>query len=87
VWRKDLEDKIKSLGFAPLGSDPRVFLNKSSTSFTAIDTHVDDRTGICSSKEETSRLKARIQKFYKRKEKDSSKLFKVLGILVTRDTH
>ena len=32
-------------------------------------------------------LKAGIQKFYKIKEKDTSKPFKVLGILVTRDTH
>jgi len=38
-------------------------------------------------REEESRLKAGIQKFYKRKEKDTSKPFKVLGILVTRDPH
>jgi len=65
VWHEDLKDKLKSLGFAPLGSDTRVFLNKSSTGFTAIDTHVDDGTGIWSSEEEESRLKARIQTFYK----------------------
>ena len=32
-------------------------------------------------------LKAGIQKFYKIKEKDTTKPFKVLGILVTRNTH
>ena len=53
----------------------------------AIDMYIDDGTGICSSKGEESSLKARIQKFYKIKEKDTSKPFKVLGILVTRDTH
>ena len=47
---------------------------------------MDGRTGICLSEEEL-RLKARIQKFYKTKEKDTSKLFKVLDILVMRDTH
>src|SRR5882672_1691496 len=87
VWREDLEAKLKSLGFIPLGSDTGVFLNKSSTGFTAIDTHVDDGMGISSSEEEESKLKARIQKFYKIKEKDTSKPFKVLGILVTRDTY
>ena len=54
---------------------------------TAIDTHVDDGTGICSSEEEELELKAGIQKFYKIKEKDTTKPFKVLGILVTRDAH
>ena len=87
MWCEDLEDKLKSLGFEPLGSDTGVFLNKSPTGFTAIDTHVDDRTRICSSEEEESRLKAGIQKFYKIKVKDTSKPFKVLGILVMRDTH
>jgi len=38
-------------------------------------------TGICSSEEEESRLKAGIQKFYYIKEKDTSKPFKVLSIL------
>ena len=57
------------------------------TGFMAIDTHVDDGMGICSSEGEESRLKHGIQKFYKIKEKDTSKPFKVLGILVTRDTH
>ena len=52
-----------------------------------VDTHMDDGMGICSSEEEESKLKARIQKFYKIKEKDTSKPFKVLGILVTRNTH
>ena len=60
VWCEDLEDKLKSLGFAPLGSDTGVFLNKSPTGFTAIDTHVDNETRIFLSKEE-SRLKAGIQ--------------------------
>jgi len=54
-----------------------VFLNTSERGFTAIDTHVNDGTGICSSEEEESRLKAGIQKFYKIKEKDTSKPFKV----------
>jgi len=49
--------------------------------------HVNNGTGICSSEEEEFNLKAGIQKFYKIKEKDTSKPFKVLGILVTRDTH
>jgi len=52
----------------------------------AIDVHVDDATGICLSEEELD-LKASIQKFYKIKEKDTTKPFKVLGILFTRDTH
>ena len=86
VWRKDLEAKLKGLGFTPLGSDTGVFLCKSSIGITAIDTHVDDGTGICSSEEEELSLKTGIQKFYKIKEKDMSKPFKVLGILVTRDT-
>src|SRR5882724_10675786 len=87
VWCEDLEAKLKTLGFSPLMSDTRVFLSITQSSFTAIDTHVDDGTGICSSEEEESRIKSRIQRFYKIKEKDTSKLFKVLGILVTRDTH
>jgi len=53
----------------------------------AIYTHIDNGTGICSSKEEELDLNAGIQKFYKIKEKDTSKPFKVLGLLVTRDTH
>jgi len=56
-------------------------------SITAIDTHVDDGTGICSSEEEELSLKTNIRKFYKIKEKDTTKPFKVLGILVMRDTH
>jgi len=75
------------LWFSPLGSDTGVFLNKSLTCFTAIDTHVDNVTRICLSEEEEVRLKVRIQKFYKIKDKDTSKPFKVLGILVTRDMH
>jgi len=71
----------------PLGSDTGIFLRKMAASITVIDTHVDDSMGICLSKEEESNLKAGIQKFYKIKEKDTSKPFKVLGILVTRDTH
>jgi len=52
-----------------------------------IDTHIDDSMGICSSEEEELRLTPIIKRFYKIKEKDTSKPFKVLGILVTRDTH
>ena len=52
-----------------------------------IDTHMDDGTGICLSSEEELQLRTDIQKFYKIKEKDTSKPFKVLGILVTRDSH
>ena len=62
-------------------------MRKSLKGITAIDTHVDDGTGICSSEEEELKLKADIQRFYKIKEKDTSKPFKVHGILVTRDTH
>jgi len=87
VWREDLENKLKALGFTPLGSYTGVFLHRSRAGITAIDTHVDNGTGICSSEEEELRLKAGIQKFYKIKEKDTSKPFKVLGILVTKDTH
>src|SRR5882672_1716903 len=39
VWCEDLEAKLKSLGFTPLGSDTGVFLNKLPTGFTTIDTH------------------------------------------------
>src|SRR5882724_5190874 len=87
IWRKDLEEKLKSLGFSLLESDPGVFLHKSSKGITAIDTHVNDGTGIFSSEEEETNLKAGIQKFYKLKEKDTSKPFKVLGMLVARNTH
>ena len=87
IWREDLEEKLKSLGFSPLESDPGVFLRKSSKGITAIDTHVDDGTRICSSEEEETNLKAGIQKFYKLKEKDTSKPFKVLGMLVARNMH
>ena len=86
VWREDLEDKLKSLGFAPLGSDSGVFVRRTREGITAIDTHVDDATGICSSEGEELSLKAGVQKFYKIKEKDTSKPFKVLGILITRDS-
>lgn len=87
VWREDLEEKLRTLGFTPLGSDTGVFLRKTKEGFTAIDTHVDNGTGICSSEGEELKLKTDFQKFYKIKEKDTSKPFKVLGILVTRDTH
>ena len=87
VWREDFEDKLRTLGYALLESDPGVFLCKSAKGIIAIDTHVDDVTGICSSEEEELDLKAGIQKYYKIKEKDTTKPFKVLGILVTRDTH
>src|SRR5882724_10674507 len=69
IWNEDLEEKLKSLGFSPLGSNPGVFLHKSNKGITAIDMHVDDRTGIYSSEEELD-LKASIQKSHKLKEKD-----------------
>ena len=56
-------------------------------SIMAIDTHMDVGMGICLSKEEELRLKADIWRFYKIKQKDTFKPFKVLGILVMRDTH
>ena len=87
AWREDFEKKLRSLGFTPLRSNAGVFINRSADSFMAIDTHVDDVTGICSSEGEELRLKTGIKKFYKIKEKETSKPFKVLGILVTRDTH
>ena len=87
VWHENLEANLKGLGFRPLGSDMGIFLKKSKMGIMAIDTHVDDATGICSSEEEELDLKAGIKKFYKIKEKDTSKPFKVLGILVTRNTH
>src|SRR5882724_12860422 len=64
VWREDLEEKLKSLGFTLLKSDCSIFISKTTSSFTAIDTHVDDATGIWSSEEEL-RIKHGIQKFYK----------------------
>ena len=82
----NLEANLKGLGFRPLGSNMGIFIKKSKMGITAIDTHVDDTTGICSSEEELD-LKAGIKKFYKIKEKDTSKPFKVLSILVTRNTH
>src|SRR5882724_2982693 len=71
----------------PLESNPGVFLCKMAKGIIFIDMHVDDSTGICLSKEEELYLKTGIQEFYKIKEKDTSKPFKVLRILVTRDTH
>ena len=64
-----------------------VFLKKTTTGVIVIDTHVDDAMGICSSEEEELHLKEGIKKSYKIKEKDTSKPFKVLGILVTGNTH
>ena len=61
-------------------------MKRSETGVIAIDTHVDDTTGICSSEEELH-LKEGIKKSYKIKEKDTSKPFKVLGILITRNAH
>src|SRR5882724_10112167 len=87
VWREDLEEKLKLLEFVPLKSNTGIFLNASATGFTVVDTHMDDRTGICLSEEEELKLRAGIQKFYKIKEKDTSKPFKVLGILIMRNTH
>ena len=69
IWREDLEEKLKSLRFAPLESDTGVFLHKSKEGITAIDMHVDDSTRICSSEEEESKLKVDIQKFYRIKRK------------------
>ena len=86
VWREDLETNLKELGFVPLGSDTGMFLKKLEGGIIAIDTHVDDATGICSSEEEELHLKEGIKKTYKIKEKDTSKPFKVLGILITRNT-
>jgi len=59
-----------------LGSDTGVFLHKMAAGITATDTHMDNGMGICSSKEEELNLNATIQKFYKIKEKDTSKPFK-----------
>ena len=87
IWHEDLEEKLNSLGFSPLESDPGVFLCNSDKGIIAIDMHIDDGMGICLSEEEELDLKANIQKFYKLKEKDTSKPFKVLGILVKRNTH
>jgi len=87
VWCQDLEEKLKLLGFIPLKSDTGMFLNVSATGFMAVDMHMDDGMWICSSEEEELKLKAVIQKFYKIKEKDTSKPFKFLGILVTRNAH
>ena len=78
VWHEDLEDKLRSLGFAPLGSDSGVFLRKSAAGITVIDTHVDDGTGICSSEEEELQLQASFQKFYKIKERTCLSLSKFL---------
>jgi len=50
VWREDLKEKLKTLGYIPLESDTGVFMHKSATGISAIDTHVDDGTGICSTR-------------------------------------
>jgi len=55
-----LEAKLKELGFMPLGSNPGAFLCKTALRITAIDTHIDDGTGICSSEEEELSLKTDI---------------------------
>ena len=67
IWCKDLEMKLKSLGFSLLESNPGVFLHKSGKGIIAIDTHIDNGTGICLSEEEELDLKTGIQKFYKLK--------------------
>jgi len=72
VWQEDLEEKLKSLGFTLLKSDCGIFISKTASGFTAIDTQVDDAMGICSSKEEELRIKCGIQKFYKIKEKNTT---------------
>jgi len=48
---------------------------------------VDDRTRICSSKEEELDLEAGIPKILQDQRERHLKPFKVLEILVTRDTH
>ena len=63
VWHEDFEDKLKTLGYAPLESSLGIFLWKSAKGIIAIDMHVDDRTGIHLSEEEELDLKASIQKF------------------------
>ena len=65
VWHEDSEAKLKILRFLPLESDPGVFLHKSDKGIVAIDMHIHDGTGVCSSEEEELDLKADIQKFYK----------------------
>jgi len=40
VWHEDLEEKLNTLGFSPLESDPGVFLCKSNRGIIAIDMHV-----------------------------------------------
>src|SRR5882724_4916968 len=52
VWCEDLEEKLKSVGFVPLGNDASMFLNKLSTGTSATETHVNNSMGICSSEEE-----------------------------------
>ena len=46
VWHKDLEVKLKELGFTPLGSDTGILLHKTAIGIMAIDTHIDDSMGI-----------------------------------------
>jgi len=67
-----LEAKLKKSKILPLESNPGVFLCKSNKGIVAIDMHVDEGTGVCSSEEEELDLKADIHKFYKIKEKDTS---------------
>ena len=52
VWREDLKEKLKTLGFAPLESDTSILLHKSMMGILVIDTQVDNSTGIYSSEEE-----------------------------------
>ena len=87
VERRPRGEKLRMMGLIPLNSDTGVFMKKTEKGLIAIDMHVDDATGICSSEEEELELKAGIQKFYKIKEKDTTKPFKVLGLLITRDTN
>ena len=61
VWQEDLKDKLKLLGFTPLASNIGVFIKHSQNGMTAIDTHTNDITGICSSEGEETNLKTGIQ--------------------------
>jgi len=76
------------LGFAPLGSDPGVFLRKSDGWHPQRLTHnVDDSTGICFKRGGGVDLEDRHPEVLKIKEKDTSKPFKVLGILDHSEGH
>ena len=81
VWCKDLEVNLKELGFVPLGSDMGVFLKRTTTGIIAIDTHVDDAMGICSSEEEELHLKEGIQR------KRHLQTFLKCSVYLSQETH